>query len=964
MKKTLSVVLTSAMALSMFSSVAFGKTSADFTDLKDLDAATKAKFDAMITAGIFDGVTDTNFGLKDEMNRAQFAKVAALIMGLEVNKDLKTSTFTDVSVTDAANGYALPYIEALKTAGVTDGYADGMYNPAGKVTKEQLATFLVRVLGQDAAAKGKTGTDATVSGWAQGYVALALELKLLPAGADGKFGGMANATRDLLVSGAYEAKQQYVPAGKVSVTGVKATGAKKLTLTFNTAIDASKVTLSVNKGAATIALASTDSAKWSDDKKSVVLTTDSKLTAGTYTTKVEAAAANNGITLGDKVSADVTVTDETISKVEFLTTSDVVAKSAANTITFKATNQYGEVSDLSATGFQIVLSAGSYTASGDKQQFTFNTSTLTKDQSVAVTVIAPNASAQATKVLKVGDQPSVSKLELGDVTLATGKDRLTAGDSATIALIAYDQYGNKVDDQTAISSSVTLISTNTSAIATSGLSINSDKNLAITTLGTITNDVEVTLTVVANGSGQSVSKVVKVYAPKAAYDVSFGSYTDTIAKDDGTVYLPLVVKDQFGAALSSDEIVTAYNNNKLTVYGSNASVITNVGIETAAGDNKGKVKFDTSTSTGSANVTVLVNTSGKSATNSVSVQDARTPQTIVVDTDNEPTGKILPGANTGVKFFVKDQYGKKITNDFSSAYKVIFALEKVSGDDNGATFNHVGDETQVYTNVSNGGTTYTVSANGGYGVYKLTAKLQKADGTTLSTATRNVETVKAEAADALTYDVTAVGSIFKSPIAAKETKQVKVTAKDSAGIKVALPATVVQGVYSSDTNIASVTGDSTNGFFVGGVAKGDVTLTVTYAPQPGNIKIATQKVTVSDVAPVAETVTVANATKSILASALNGKNVYDAALAGDVKIKDTYGIELSNADLVTYAAHTQVQYILSNVKWSDGADGSLTVNPANGLIAYSATTGKVNSFTITVVALSNGKTSTSNIVVN
>ena len=47
-----------------------------------------------------------------------------------------------------------------------------MYNPAGKVTKEQLATFLVRVLGQDAAAKGKTGTDATVSGWAQGYVAL------------------------------------------------------------------------------------------------------------------------------------------------------------------------------------------------------------------------------------------------------------------------------------------------------------------------------------------------------------------------------------------------------------------------------------------------------------------------------------------------------------------------------------------------------------------------------------------------------------------------------------------------------------------------------------------------------------------------------------------------------------------------------------------------------------------------
>ncbi|WP_415841103.1 S-layer homology domain-containing protein, partial [Paenibacillus typhae] len=185
------------------------KTSADFTDLKDLDAATKAKFDAMISAGIFDGVSNTTFGLKEEMNRAQFAKIAALITGIEVNKDLKTSSFNDVKADDAANGYALPYIEALKTAGITDGYGEGTYNPAGKVTKEQLATFLVRVLGKDAEAKVKTGTDTTVSNWAQGYVAEALHLKLLTNGADGTFGGKANATRDLLLTGAYEAKQQY-----------------------------------------------------------------------------------------------------------------------------------------------------------------------------------------------------------------------------------------------------------------------------------------------------------------------------------------------------------------------------------------------------------------------------------------------------------------------------------------------------------------------------------------------------------------------------------------------------------------------------------------------------------------------------------------------------------------------------------------------------------------------------------
>lgn len=186
------------------------KTSADFTDLKDLDAATKAKFDAMISAGIFDGISEGNFGLKDEMNRAQFAKVAALIYGLKVDTNLKTSSFSDVKSDDPANGYALPFIEAVKKAGITDGVGDGAFNPAGDVTKEQLATFLVRGLGQRDEAESKPGVkDDTVSDWAKGYVELALELKLLKNGADGKFGGNTNATRDLLVLGSYEAKKEY-----------------------------------------------------------------------------------------------------------------------------------------------------------------------------------------------------------------------------------------------------------------------------------------------------------------------------------------------------------------------------------------------------------------------------------------------------------------------------------------------------------------------------------------------------------------------------------------------------------------------------------------------------------------------------------------------------------------------------------------------------------------------------------
>ncbi|WP_235947702.1 S-layer homology domain-containing protein [Paenibacillus glycinis] len=117
------------------------KTSAEFADLEDLDAATIAKFDALINAGIFDGVSDSTFGLKEEMNRAQFAKVPALITGLNVNEDLKASSFVDVKASDPANGYALPYIEALKNAGITDGYGGGRLTRPAKSRRSSWRRF-------------------------------------------------------------------------------------------------------------------------------------------------------------------------------------------------------------------------------------------------------------------------------------------------------------------------------------------------------------------------------------------------------------------------------------------------------------------------------------------------------------------------------------------------------------------------------------------------------------------------------------------------------------------------------------------------------------------------------------------------------------------------------------------------------------------------------------------------------
>ncbi|WP_442602458.1 S-layer homology domain-containing protein [Paenibacillus sp. KN14-4R] len=275
-KKTL--IWFTAMTFGLTSAASIGggvieaKTSADFSDLKDLDAAAKAKFDALIQAGIFDGVSNNNFGLKEEMNRAQFAKVAALITGLDVNKDLKTSSFSDVKSDDSANGYALPYIEAIKKAGITAGMGNGEFNPAGQVTKEQLATFLVKMLGKGGgAASTPSVSDSTVSNWASGYVALALQLKLLNNSPDGTFGGQAPASRNLLATGGFETAKALETTKPLAVSGADFVAGNKLELTMTIGIDPNSIDLSKIMVNGVPLNPKLDSYVLSEDKKTIII---------------------------------------------------------------------------------------------------------------------------------------------------------------------------------------------------------------------------------------------------------------------------------------------------------------------------------------------------------------------------------------------------------------------------------------------------------------------------------------------------------------------------------------------------------------------------------------------------------------------------------------------------------------------------------------------------------------------
>ncbi|MDR6554245.1 S-layer homology domain-containing protein [Paenibacillus qinlingensis] len=199
----LKLISTSAVALTLFASLALVqpasaalKTSADFTDLAGSNAALKTKIDRMIADGIFEGVSDNTFGISQNMTRAQFAKVATKIYNIPVDLTVKVSSFTDVHADDTANGWAIPYIEAAKKAGLIDGVTDTTFLPGESVTAAQLDTVLLKGL-------GKT-VSMTSSPWYTDAIKQATALGIHPTS---KTGDQAATREDLVLSsfGAQEA---------------------------------------------------------------------------------------------------------------------------------------------------------------------------------------------------------------------------------------------------------------------------------------------------------------------------------------------------------------------------------------------------------------------------------------------------------------------------------------------------------------------------------------------------------------------------------------------------------------------------------------------------------------------------------------------------------------------------------------------------------------------------------------
>ncbi len=216
MKKILSVALSTAMAFSMFASVAFGETA----------TTPQSKFDALAAKGILNGYPDGQAHLERDLTRAEFAKIVTKLFNLsEVSNKL---SYKDKGYN--AKNWAVPYIEAVTAANLMQGKDNvkRIFDYNGKVTVEEVATVLFRALKLEAPAT----TNNNASAWAKGYAQAVIDKGYIAATQNFK----ANATRSLVVETAYAVATAttapaIVSAEAVSPTSVVVTFADKTTTT-------------------------------------------------------------------------------------------------------------------------------------------------------------------------------------------------------------------------------------------------------------------------------------------------------------------------------------------------------------------------------------------------------------------------------------------------------------------------------------------------------------------------------------------------------------------------------------------------------------------------------------------------------------------------------------------------------------------------------------------------------------
>lgn len=361
MKKILSVALSTAMAFSMFASVAFGA---------DAKLSPEQQFNVLKDAGIVTGYPDGTAGLDKSITRAELAKV--IVKSINLEPITGVATYKDKNYT--ASHWAAPFIEAATQAGILEGknLEKKLFDPTGNVTVQELAKVLVAALKLEVPAE----TNNTATEWAKGYVEAAVKAGYLEAGINYQ----ANATRAQAVVAAhaiYEVNNfKVVKAEASDATHVKLTlsTGEVVDVVLEKALEANKATELTYKAADgrelkyTVTYVVTTATKVekvsASNLREIVVAFDGKVDKGTaeeeanYTLK-SGKIVSSAVLSDDEKTVTLTLSNTLVNnKVDYLTVGGVKAGDAtisAKQVEFLTTdNVLPEVTSVQSLGTKAV----------------------------------------------------------------------------------------------------------------------------------------------------------------------------------------------------------------------------------------------------------------------------------------------------------------------------------------------------------------------------------------------------------------------------------------------------------------------------------------------------------------------------------------------------------------------------------------------------------------------------------
>lgn len=101
--------------------------------------------EALFSKGFMDALRYDQFGVHDYATRGEFAQVLVKALNLELNYD-DNNTFIDVPPGSRGITWEYKYIETAARAGIITGEGTRVFNPEGRLTREQAATMVARAL--------------------------------------------------------------------------------------------------------------------------------------------------------------------------------------------------------------------------------------------------------------------------------------------------------------------------------------------------------------------------------------------------------------------------------------------------------------------------------------------------------------------------------------------------------------------------------------------------------------------------------------------------------------------------------------------------------------------------------------------------------------------------------------------------------------------------------------------------